>query len=251
MTESKIHNISSKGVVSSITNLDKPNHTHTKSDLTDATATKTAGKVPIADDNGFINTWIQTGTTTGTIRAGDDNRLDDTILTGTAGENLSLHNLVYLKSTDGKYYKADSSTETTSIVMGIVTSPSGIAQDSSGDIQIKPKFLTNNSWSWTYGDILYCGTAGSITTSWTTNAQPIGIAISANLILFTGSSQYSLSNIAYDVNTDLLSINYSASSYTPTVAVGTTLSVTDLGSHLHGIDLAIAAIVGRLNAHSI
>lgn len=41
-----------------------------------STATKTANKIPIADGSGYLNSWIQTGTTSGTMCAGDDSRLN-------------------------------------------------------------------------------------------------------------------------------------------------------------------------------
>jgi hypothetical protein len=46
-------------------------------DPANATATKTASKIPIADGSGYINAWIQTGSTSGTMCAGDDSRLSD------------------------------------------------------------------------------------------------------------------------------------------------------------------------------
>lgn len=181
----------------------------------------------------------------------DDNRLDTSIITGTAGEALSLHNLVYLKQSDGKYYKADNTAEASSIVIGIVVEANGILQNASGNIQVKPKFITDNSWSWTYGDVLYCGTAGALTKTWSTYAKPVGIAISAHQILYTGMTQYSPATFSIDLNPDLLTSNYTAVNYTPTVSPGVTSLTTEIGSHLHGIDLAIASIISRLGAHNI
>ena len=54
-----------------------------------ATATKTASKIPIADGSGYLNTWIQTGTTTGTICAGDDGRLPTSTQKTTLGYMLA------------------------------------------------------------------------------------------------------------------------------------------------------------------
>ncbi len=68
-------------------------------------------------------------------------------MTGTAGENLVLGDIVYLKS-DGKYWKAKANSNTTMPAVGIATG--SITADASGTI-LTQGTIRNDSWTWTTG----------------------------------------------------------------------------------------------------
>jgi hypothetical protein len=109
-------------------------------------------------------------------------------ITGTAGETLSQFNVVYCDSADsGKWKKADSDSETTADVWGIVVQIGGIADDASGKIRLFG-VVENPSWAWTKGKKLYLsGTAGLLTETAPTNEYVVAHALSATEIFFAAS----------------------------------------------------------------
>jgi hypothetical protein len=111
-------------------------------------------------------------------------------VTGTAGEALSLYDLVYSDPTDsGKYKKSLSNgTSTQAECVGIVTQSGGISNGSSGEITLLGK-VTNQSWSWTAGSMLYLdSTPGSVTQTEPSTfgyyVKPIGYATGITDIFF-------------------------------------------------------------------
>ncbi|MEW6138902.1 MAG: hypothetical protein AB1733_11775 [Thermodesulfobacteriota bacterium] len=108
---------------------------------------------------------------------------------GTAGESLSQFDAVYLDVVSERWMKAQSgSTAQKGDVWGIVTEDGGITIGSDGEILLFG-FVTNQSWTWTPGDILYLSqTAGEITSTEPTNAAVIGHAITDTTIFFLPKS---------------------------------------------------------------
>lgn len=53
----------------------------------------------------------------------------------------------------------------------------------------------------------------------------------------------------YTGSSDLLSVSYAPENYAPTLVTDLTTSTSQLGSHLHGLDLALASISSSLSAH--
>ncbi len=109
---------------------------------------------------------------------------------GTAGENLIIGNLVYIKS-DGKYWKAKGNSATTVPAVGIATET--INADNPGSI-LKYGFLRNDAWNWTVGGVLYVSeaTGGLITQTKPATSgnqvQIVGYALSATVIFFNPNS---------------------------------------------------------------
>jgi len=108
---------------------------------------------------------------------------------GTAGEALAQFDACYLKS-DGKYWKADADAVTTMPVIAIATA--AISAEASG-VFLLMGFVRKDAWTWTVGGLLYASlTAGALTqdvSGYTTpdQVQVVGIAITANIILFNPS----------------------------------------------------------------
>jgi hypothetical protein len=98
----------------------------------------------------------------------------------TAGETLTVRTPFYIKTVDGKAWKATSSTE----VHGIWQSASTIA-DAQGFGQISG-VMTYGSWAWTPGGFIYVSAEGALTQS-AEDARPIAFAISATEIVILSS----------------------------------------------------------------
>ena len=111
----------------------------------------------------------------------------DLLITGTAGENLTMGNSVYLSDgtvgTAGRWYKTDSDVAASSTLakyVGFV--PADIASGAVGSIQIQGK-VTGLS-GLTVGATHYAAaTAGAITASAPANAKPVGVADSTTTLI--------------------------------------------------------------------
>lgn len=94
------------------------------------------------------------------------------ILAGIAGENLTKGNVVYLKSSDGKWYVADSATASKSVAVQL-----GIAQatvSTSAAINVLIGGLDMTQTGLTAGNTYYLSTTGSISTTKGANIRIIG-----------------------------------------------------------------------------
>lgn len=110
--------------------------------------------------------------------------------TGTAGENIALGDLVYLKA-DGKYYIADADASTTMPAVLIATA--AITAAASGTF-LKKGVFRDDSWDWTIGGALYVSTSGTGSTLTQTApsgdldvVQIVGYALTADVIVFDPS----------------------------------------------------------------
>ena len=125
---------------------------------------------------------------------GSDQTASGIISTLTAGEIFAFGEVGYLKS-DGKYWLADASVETTMPV--VVMALAAISADATGSF-LKRGFVRDDSWNWTVGGIIYASiTGGSLSqTAPSTSGeiiQIVGYAYSADIMFF--NPQYGLLEI--------------------------------------------------------
>jgi hypothetical protein len=119
----------------------------------------------------------------------DNNSWQGDILTGTAGESLSLGDFVYFKFSDKKWYKALANTYATARCNGCWLQTS--AANATGNILIRGT-VRMDTWTWTTNAVwLSTSTAGigtSTTPSTSTNLiQYLGMALDYNTLFFTPS----------------------------------------------------------------
>ena len=98
-----------------------------------------------------------------------------------AGENISGHKAVCVK-TDGKAYYADSSNMTTKSVVGVTTQAAVLGD--SIEIQTSGNLSNVGGWSFTTGGLVLVGSNGQLTQtdSGTAYASMVGMAISTDTI---------------------------------------------------------------------
>lgn len=169
-----------------------------------------------------------------------DSRLDPNDVIGTAGENLAIHMLVYLKS-DGKWWKAANNISAVEAnCTGITTE--AIDTGATGTIRVRTGFFTDVAWSWVTGDVLYVGTSGDITatapTVDLTFVKQIGFAVAPTIIYF--DPHEGAVNPMFVLNPNQFVIDYVPVNYTPTVVPGVTTALDQLAAHLKGIDAQLA-----------
>jgi hypothetical protein len=102
----------------------------------------------------------------------------------TAGATLSIYDVVYLK-TDGKWYKTDAnSLTTTNGLIGV--SLGNVSIDETVDVQVSGN-ITNPSWSLTTGKPIFISdTTGAISNTPGANPRQIGYSVSSSCINLTG-----------------------------------------------------------------
>jgi hypothetical protein len=184
------------------------------------------------------------GTPSGSNKFATKTYIDTTsiCITATAGETLTQYNVVYAKS-DGKYWKADANTSIiTADACGIVLQSGGIVAQGTGTIQIKPGYITNNSWAWNVHASLYLGLSGAIVESVAAlaNTKPLGYAETATQIYFNPQTGWS-NNEWFSIDADQIGIEYIPDEYTRTVVPTCSLE-TQLAAHLKGINDELATI---------
>ena len=118
----------------------------------------------------------------------------DLLITGTAGENLTMGNSVYLSDgtvgTAGRWYKTDSDVAASSTLARYTGfAPADISSGAAGSIQIQGK--VTGLAGLTVGAVHYCSaTAGGVTATPPANAKPIGVADSTtSLIIPAGTAE--------------------------------------------------------------
>jgi hypothetical protein len=174
-----------------------------------------------------------------------------TIVTITAGENLALNDIVYVKTSDGKYYKADKDAEESADAVGITLAI--ISQNATGDIAVGSKLVTNVVWSWTPGSVLYLsGTQGAITATLPTTGyvKPLGYAITATQILFMPLTGWPVDSGASTIDGDKVVIDFNPTNTTPTIVTETD-TIDQLSSHLKGLDLFAGTKAAALGLASL
>lgn len=109
-------------------------------------------------------------------------------LTGTAGENITAGQVVYLSDgsaskTAGQWYRADSSTPYSSTVPEIGIAPSAITSATSGTIRIAGQVTGVSGLS--IGATYYVSTTGSMTSTAPANRRVLGVADSTTSLVLT------------------------------------------------------------------
>lgn len=201
---------------------------------------------PIANTQIANKEWVLSVVSGGPVST------DTVIVNGTAGENLSSGNLIYVKSSDGKWYKTSGSTASTinDVELGIAQGAATTGNSISGGVLIRGIDTTNSSL--TPGSTYYAAnTAGTISTSVGTNYRPIGLGdVSGNLIFdpyFTAfankiaiqNSSYTYAADAQVSDTYVITLSPAPSAYTAGMSVtfkantantgAATLNVNSLG----------------------
>lgn len=130
------------------------------------TATSTASKIPIADSNGKLNSWVDA--------------FQFAMTAGEAINSTSTPIALYQKESDGKVYKLDatSAAEAAYNFIGFAVYGQNVSTD--GSINIQADGVVSNFTGLTVGaDYFSTNTAGTISTSAGTKVLKIGHAISA------------------------------------------------------------------------
>ena len=130
------------------------------------TATSTASKIPIADSNGKLNSWVDA--------------FQFAMTAGEAINSTSTPIALYQKESDGKVYKLDatSAAEAAYNFIGFAVYGQNVSTD--GSINIQADGVVSNFTGLTVGaDYFSTNTAGTIATSAGTKVLKIGHAISA------------------------------------------------------------------------
>lgn len=173
--------------------VEEPNITATGTVTTAATV-----RVANAPTEGGTNyaLWVDDGTTrldgllslAGNLEftnaLGSDHTGSGAISPDTVGENVSIGEVLYMKS-DGKWWKADADAAAT--MPGAAIAMESISADASGDLLFYG-FFRDDTWDWTVGGSIYVSTtAGALTQTAPSGAgdqvQILGIAITADIIL--------------------------------------------------------------------
>ena len=109
-------------------------------------------------------------------------------ITGIAGETLATFNAVYVKSTDGKFWKADCSTGSKMPIIAMATS--ALAAGATGSFLLQGTMRVD-AWAYGTGSVFYGSTAGQLSTTAPTGSgnivQTVGVALSSTTILFNPS----------------------------------------------------------------
>ncbi len=156
------------------------------------TSAFTAVTAPSGTIVGTSDTQILTTKTIQLATNASDTTWNGISYSGTAGENLVIGDLTYIKS-DGKMWKAKA--ESTSTMECTMVSTGTISSNASGIFFLHGVFR-NDAWNWTVGGKLYvsAGTAGLITqtkpATTGNQVQIVGYALSADEIYFNPSSTY-------------------------------------------------------------
>ncbi len=121
----------------------------------------------------------------------DDHSITGPQATMTAGENLTIGQLCYLKS-DGKWWKAKA--DAIGTMPGMAIAAASITADEAGVFALPGAFVRDDTWNWTtLGGFIYVSeaTAGVVTQSAPATTgnqvQIIGIAYTADIIMFNPS----------------------------------------------------------------
>jgi len=134
---------------------------------------------PVAGDDMTRRSWVLSQINGGPVS------MDSLIVNGTAGETIVAGNLVYLKTSDGFWYKTDADTSSTVLnaKMGIAQGAGSVGVAISGGVLTEGIDPINTGLS--AGATYYASnTAGGISTSAGTNSRAIGKANAAGLLVF-------------------------------------------------------------------
>lgn len=170
-----------------------------------------------------------------------DTRLAPHDIEGVAGESLTIHKAVYLKS-DGKWYLATNALSSIEAdAVGFTTE--AIDAEATGTIRIRAGFFTDAAWNWTPGSVLYLGTGGNLTaTPPNTITKQVGFAVEATIIYF--DPHEGAIDAMFVINGNQLEIDYTPTSFTPVNEAGVTTATNQLTALIKGIDEKLAELAG-------
>ena len=115
-----------------------------------------------------------------------DHDAHGTLLSGTAGENLTQGDICYMKS-DGKYWKANAGAVTT--MPGVVLATAAITASATGTFLVQGYWKDASYASWTVGGLLFMSATSGLTTQTAPatsgqQVQVVGYATAADTIFF-------------------------------------------------------------------
>lgn len=117
-----------------------------------------------------------------------------TTATFTAGESITVMDLVYFKS-DGKWWKTDADAAATAggVLLGIALAT--VSANAALSVALPGGFVRDDTWNWTVGAVVYVGLAGGDVTATRPSAtddvvRVVGFAVSADVIWFQPSPDY-------------------------------------------------------------
>lgn len=162
---------------------------------------------------------------------------------GTAGENVALGDVCYLKS-DGKWWIADADASTTMPGMRIATA--AISADASGTF-LKQGVFRDDSWNWTAGGTLYVSTAGTGSTLTQTApsgdqdcVQIAGYALTADVIMFDPSPVIAVVGLDLEAKDAGYTITFAELSSIPKV-----FTCDDASDQTFGFAAPVTADIGK------
>lgn len=154
--------------------------------LTKATLTAGAG-ITITNASGAI-TIANTASVDPTPDSDHDFEPKRNSVTMTAGENVTIGQLCYIKS-DGKMWKTDA--DAIASTSGIMLAGMTISANSAGTFILPGSFVRDDTWNWTVGGLIYAdkATAGAMVqdvSGWATDdvIQVVGVATHADRMFF-------------------------------------------------------------------
>ena len=137
--------------------------------------------------------------------AGGTVAFDSQVIAGTGGESIVAGNLVYFKTSDQEWYKADADTTATveGVQLGVAIGSGSDGVSISGGIQISGTYTTSGL---TAGDLYYASnTAGAYTTSAGTTSQIIGLALSTTKLLIIPRNPQTITTVEKTFVSNLVS----------------------------------------------
>lgn len=166
------------GAASSLATLD--GSSKVVQDPANATATPTASKIPIADGNGKLDAWITDGSLN--------------VQAYVAGENINASTTpqaVYLKESDGRVYKTDSTSagEAVFAFIGFVANAQNVTTGNSVNV-ITDGVVSGFSGLTVGGYYFGTNTAGTISTTAGTISYQFGRAVTASTLLIQKGKKY-------------------------------------------------------------
>lgn len=129
-----------------------------------------------------------------------DHTISGITCVGTAGENLVFPNVCYLKSADGKFWKAKADAAGTTFgIMALATAT--IASGASG-VFLLIGFVRDDNWNWTKTEEIYVSeaTAGAITqtapSASTNQIRQVGNALTADIMWFAPAPDMTIAEVS-------------------------------------------------------
>ena len=160
-----------------------------------------------------------------------------TTQTVTAGEALLPYKLLYCNPIDGKYYHASTMVSSASLNVVAMTQALGISSGSTGTVILSSAVLTNSGWAMTQGQPQFLDVTGNfVNVSPAINSILVGFALSPISLFFIPNVVNN--NFVFDVNGNLLEIDYVPVNSTPTINAACS-ATNQLAAILDGLDIRV------------